>query len=205
MPHIPKRRVYPRPRGGTDAVLPHGYLSPGLSPPTRGNLPLSGAHGGARRSIPAHAGEPGRHASTLPGSGGLSPPTRGNLFGMRLPASPGRSIPAHAGEPRSAFVSCPTPAVYPRPRGGTIAGQSVRAIGRGLSPPTRGNRTNSLDEIDRLGSIPAHAGEPDIYETKAGRVAVYPRPRGGTNGWYPLGFGYQGLSPPTRGNRNRRA
>ena len=50
--------VYPRPRGGT---LPFAIISPlgcGLSPPTRGNLPVHVLDAVAARSIPAHAGEP---------------------------------------------------------------------------------------------------------------------------------------------------
>ena len=51
-------RVYPRPRGGTsdsEAMEAHGG---GLSPPTRGNPPLSPPAAARCGSIPAHAGEP---------------------------------------------------------------------------------------------------------------------------------------------------
>ena len=113
------RSVYPRPRGGTRALWGASALSPGLSPPTRGNLRPNPMVSTGRRSIPAHAGEPGlatlarRRIGVYPrprggtvlirlpmfASSGLSPPTRGNP--PRIPRRPlsNRSIPAHAGEP----------------------------------------------------------------------------------------------------------
>ena len=53
-----RRRVYPRPRGGTYCRTKPSAAVVGLSPPTRGN-PLHGiADFNRKRSIPAHAGEP---------------------------------------------------------------------------------------------------------------------------------------------------
>ena len=51
-------RVYPRPRGGTSWRVRIRSRKMGLSPPTRGNLLLPLDDFPARRSIPAHAGEP---------------------------------------------------------------------------------------------------------------------------------------------------
>ena len=62
---LPRRQVYPRPRGGTAQSVPNPLTIRGLSPPTRGNpSPASGWERGYR-SIPAHAGEPStsRHTS----------------------------------------------------------------------------------------------------------------------------------------------
>ena len=72
----------------------------------------------------------------------------------------------------------------------------------GLSPPTRGNpsphpRPNSPTAT---GSIPAHAGEPCRYRRRRAWRAVYPRPRGGTEGRAGERHCGVGLSPPTRGN-----
>ena len=90
--------VYPRPRGGAAAMVKAGRGLVGLSPPTRGSL-LSRLGGEeVERSIPAHAGEPGRQTSRatarrvyprprggatmerrpLSATAGLSPPTRGS-------------------------------------------------------------------------------------------------------------------------------
>ena len=142
MPKV-KTSVYPRPRGGTSQCLPFVSSLIGLSPPTRGNPDHDAARESARRSIPAHAGEPARRMrrlfagrvyprprggtvychATSPCICGLSPPTRGNQWhGLQDAGAPG-SIPAHAGEPRRA-----PPAFAPLRR--------------------------------RHGSIPAHAGEP---------------------------------------------
>ena len=52
------KRVYPRPRGGTAAEWRNLSKGEGLSPPTRGNRAAGWGLLGARRSIPAHAGEP---------------------------------------------------------------------------------------------------------------------------------------------------
>ena len=99
-PHV---KVYPRPRGGTTSPVPIGSESLGLSPPTRGNPIVCAYRAAARRSIPAHAGEPiqrrpgyqcegvyprprgGTAHDGLRRAGGLglSPPTRGNRFWRR--------------------------------------------------------------------------------------------------------------------------
>ena len=93
----------------------------------------------ARRSIPAHAGEP--ETITLhfmddrvyprPRGGtsgerglchirwGLSPPTRGNHEAHAFVDRDEGSIPAHAGEPVAHIADTPPERVYPRPRGGT--------------------------------------------------------------------------------------
>ena len=133
--------VYPRPRGGTGV----GYVALasvwGLSPPTRGNPALRRPARPQVGSIPAHAGEPagnqGAHAAlsvyprprggTRPrerdglSRAGLSPPTRGNRASRGTRPNISRSIPAHAGEPADAVISGLANAVYPRPRGGTLA------------------------------------------------------------------------------------
>ena len=55
--------VYPRPRGGTCAPERYGLTPMGLSPPTRGNQRQMRRIDAEARSIPAHAGEPGRALS----------------------------------------------------------------------------------------------------------------------------------------------
>ena len=215
-----KPKVYPRPRGGTDVTRRADALASGLSPPTRGNLGSIEYVNIYRRSIPAHAGEPcetrpatersGVYPRPRGGTGilagdeseakGLSPPTRGNhcpgLWSIGLV----RSIPAHAGEPRSPATTAWSPSVYPRPRGGTTFAPCHRSTGRGLSPPTRGNRARRRRRRARTRSIPAHAGEPVSSCPSARGVKVYPRPRGGTIAMSVPRLETPGLSPPTRGN-----
>ena len=50
------------------------------------------------------------------------------------------------------------------------------------------------------GSIPAHAGEPQLHPDVVELAEVYPRPRGGTPRHPPAKGDRPGLSPPTRGN-----
>ena len=175
-----RTRVYPRPRGGTSPRPNAPTSAGGLSPPTRGNQTASGSRPFARRSIPAHAGEPAASSSSMrarrvyprPRGGtrvralshspprGLSPPTRGNRALHRPPDVPRRSIPAHAGEPVRPPSPSATARVYPRPRGGTREIARIIRARDGLSPPTRGNPDGFAVSalLDR--SIPAHAGEP---------------------------------------------
>ena len=176
-----------------------------------------------RRSIPAHAGEPGvaiahprlfevyprprggtrQVIASLAANAGLSPPTRGNRRERRSRTPCRGSIPAHAGEPRWRRPASAQSAVYPRPRGGTPPAALIRARTIGLSPPTRGNPSVSLTREHGDRSIPAHAGEPYAWRAWRSGTAgnlVYPRPRGGTAIKDGGNLAEQGLSPPTRGN-----
>ena len=173
-------QVYPRPRGGTSARMGAVPRPSGLSPPTRGNPIPSRFLPARRRSIPAHAGEPGGHTNGRTRTGvyprprggtfgksesptmliGLSPPTRGN---QAPPSGRGwgrRSIPAHAGEPWRTAPTLSPNRVYPRPRGGTSRTPLPSGTAGGLSPPTRGNLHSASSSFGVARSIPAHAGEP---------------------------------------------
>ena len=152
----------------------------GLSPPTRGNPTC---------------------VSPTTSSQGLSPPTRGNRIPEGELGGGWRSIPAHAGEPSRKPSGKSWMRVYPRPRGGTEARADVGETTAGLSPPTRGNRARVSPSNTYSGSIPAHAGEPNVDGLAAARIWVYPRPRGGTPCLPRACAVHAGLSPPTRGNR----
>ena len=172
-------RVYPRPRGGTQARSICTESRSGLSPPTRGTY---------------------RVQWRTDAQSGLSPPTRGNLCGCGRRWTRLGSIPAHAGEPKPGRYAPSRAAVYPRPRGGTYRVQWRTDAQSGLSPPTRGNLCGCGRRWTRLGSIPAHAGEPKPGRYAPSRAAVYPRPRGGTYRVQWRTDAQSGLSPPTRGN-----
>ena len=135
-----------------------------------------------------------------PGHAGLSPPTRGNQHGNSAKRRYGRSIPAHAGEPPSGEPSDGERRVYPRPRGGTHTLVLRAALAFGLSPPTRGNLALLPSHHRAAGSIPAHAGEPELHGVRDNWRGVYPRPRGGTELILIVANAQEGLSPPTRGN-----
>ena len=110
----------------------------GLSPPTRGNLPIADKVAVVYRSIPAHAGEPSHRLGDCDTRGNLpiadkvavvyrsipahagepySPSSR--LLGKRVYPSCVWSIPAHAGEPQWESLPAHAVGVYPRPCGGT--------------------------------------------------------------------------------------
>ena len=192
----------------------------GLSPPTRGNPRVKVVAPNLEGSIPAHAGEPRRGLCPLwrrgvyprprggtygrlfvrRGGVGLSPPTRGNRLVRPRSISWLGSIPAHAGEPFSRASRTRPCWVYPRPRGGTASQIVDLPKPTGLSPPTRGNRSEGAFGDRRQGSIPAHAGEPITPCASSPAARVYPRPRGGTDSPALPISPLRGLSPPTRGN-----
>ena len=192
--------VYPRPRGGTRCTRYPIEKLGGLSPPTRGNQMSLRRSQSTPGSIPAHAGEPSpaesiarsRRVYPRPRGGtavralgfrdwgGLSPPTRGNPNRASVYVRPIGSIPAHAGEPATSSRKSLFSEVYPRPRGGTRKRCWAVLTRQGLSPPTRGNPLDYQLERERLGSIPAHAGEPAVKGFSGQFPEVYPRPRGGT-------------------------
>ena len=154
-----RRRAYPRQRGGTLWRLAWLFLNSGLSPPARGNQCLPVGSCSCNGPIPASAGEPIRARSWMrPGGAyprqrggtkdspndiragrGLSPPARGNRGIAWRRTGPSGPIPASAGEPRHGPQADPGPGAYPRQRGGTPSGPTIRVRLSGLSPPARGN------------------------------------------------------------------
>ena len=78
------------------------------------------------------------------------------------------------------MVSVPMVTVYPRECGGTIPDITPGTRGWGLSPRVRGNLVEIVQAVDRLGSIPASAGEPERAEVDLAKPRVYPRECGGT-------------------------
>ena len=203
----------------TNPDSPHHW---GLSPRVRGNQSISNKDHGIIRSIPACAGEPLAYRSHANQTrvyprvcggtrdsallqwpmAGLSPRVRGNHRSQNGARNQARSIPACAGEPRPGRARPPSTRVYPRVCGGT--GRDGRAQLRldGLSPRVRGNHAVAVLDDDRLGSIPACAGEPGRAVSRRPRSKVYPRVCGGTETWIPIGGSTAGLSPRVRGNRS---
>ena len=193
-------RVYPRTRGGSIVGALAIFQAKGLSPHTRGIRLHSRCLGGARGSIPAHAGDPcAAHARrglnrvyprTRGGSAdafvsafranGLSPHTRGILRRARRVSGYIGSIPAHAGDPRAARLCDSARGVYPRTRGGSGLCAFPKMWKCGLSPHTRGILSDSLISASSAGSIPAHAGDPSSLSSRGRKGRVYPRTRGGS-------------------------
>ena len=78
-------------------------------------------------------------------------------------------------------------------------GPHVERLG-GLSPRVRGNRDFAGSAVNRVGSIPACAGEPNMDGTSDWVGGVYPRVCGGTRPAIPPERDVNGLSPRVRGN-----
>ena len=157
---------------------------------------------------------------------GLSPRVRGNrgkTIDEYIPPSDGLSPRVRGNHPDD-----PTRAgqlqVYPRACGGTGDRGFYQGIPVGLSPRVRGNHpddaTAAVDKdglsprvrgnprlpdsamtLDRLGSIPARAGEPQESKEVDPLFKVYPRACGGTSGLTDEQSTGLGLSPRVRGNQ----
>ena len=193
----------------------------GLSPLARGNRPSCEEMGGRLGPIPARAGEPCRDRKPcariwayprsrggtilfrIPASGppGLSPLARGNLREYSLCACGVGPIPARAGEPASPTQGERAFRAYPRSRGGTFLRNHLCRVARGLSPLARGNLEKRIFLENRVGPIPARAGEPVAVKDCNGTDRAYPRSRGGTRRGAGAFLGIEGLSPLARGNQ----
>ena len=215
--------VYPRVGGGTLEGLVGTITRSGLSPRGRGNLLHGGHVPSCVGSIPAWAGEPvssgkqGLDGRVYPRVGGgtlapldvllhrdgLSPRGRGNRGTQTTVVNPQRSIPAWAGEPYRTFPHHQPQTIYPRVGGGTAGAGADSPPPGGLSPRGRGNPLQEPRCRDRIGSIPAWAGEPEGLQPSHAQTRVYPRVGGGTAAMETTTEPWSGLSPRGRGNRSR--
>ena len=130
---------------------------------------------------------------------------RGNLARILKCSVTTGSIPAHAGEPAVISMGMPSGVVYPRACGGTSRSFPLSAFTKGLSPRMRGNLYRLVAPPNRIGSIPAHAGEPRGWQSTRGLTRVYPRACGGTEQAIVVILEELGLSPRMRGNRRQLA
>ena len=188
----------------------------------RGNLSFDVMQPQPLRSIPAHAGQPPELARRLPWSKvypracgatrrrngmcrcspGLSPRMRGNRYVERRRGHQGRSIPAHAGQPSRPGYRTATETVYPRACGATENCGRMHSAPHGLSPRMRGNRPQSRSRPRSAGSIPAHAGQPELVSSQMNNRRVYPRACGATYDCFHPSTRCRGLSPRMRGNHD---
>ena len=134
---------------------------------------------------------------------GLSPRARGNRTPITFDRRTGGPIPAGAGEPRRFRGASSCGGAYPRGRGGTRWSLLLFSALLGLSPRARGNRSDGAGRFDKLGPIPAGAGEPAPGAPSLRCSRAYPRGRGGTVAAEGGMVGWRGLSPRARGNHLR--
>ena len=125
---------------------------------------------------------------------------RGSLEGGRRERTYPGSIPAHAGEPARRLTASARYRVYPRACGGATGAGIVQYGAGGLSPRMRGSPGSSGTLGNRLGSIPAHAGEPSRICSRQDSPRVYPRACGGAILSLCAHHLLPGLSPRMRGS-----
>jgi len=197
--------------------------SQGLSPRTRGSRGRSWSCSALLGPIPADAGEPRcmpardcRRRAYPRGRGGapppfpppvrlpgLSPRTRGSRSEEPKLAAEVGPIPADAGEPHSWRWRPSWLRAYPRGRGGALIATAITETELGLSPRTRGSLATGEQLDESTGPIPADAGEPQINHGNRIPLRAYPRGRGGAVPSSTPPALARGLSPRTRGSRNR--
>ena len=91
---------------------------------------------------------------------------------------------------------------YPRSRGATDFAREYLKLPKGLSPLARGNLQAQRVRVERLGPIPARAGQPPRRWARLPGCGAYPRSRGATIAVNLRTALKMGLSPLARGNRN---
>ena len=214
---------HPRLRGGNGAFLVWPTLSRGSSPLARGKPALTVSTRVIIRIIPACAGETsslncatrsGRDHPRLRG-GNLPPlPVEVGVYGSSLlargkqeprghPLLHAGIIPACAGETGSSARRHRRTSDHPRLRGGNGVSVPRHTASSGSSPLARGKLHVVTVQRQRLGIIPACAGETRPRSWARPRRPDHPRLRGGNDGrrWEtPLGAG---SSPLARGKLTR--
>ena len=172
-------------------------------------------------SIPACAGEPTRrtccppgwwvHPRVCGGAGiegrstgvvqGPSPRVRGSQWAGSCCGPRQGSIPACAGEPCRVPLLRGRAEVHPRVCGGAVSNTIPLPPWSGPSPRVRGSRGLMPRLGDRVGSIPACAGEPMGGAGTPGPVGVHPRVCGGALRHASAWALVIGPSPRVRGSR----
>ena len=88
----------------------------------------------------------------------------------------------------------------PRSRGAAVSGVFERPADEGLSPLARGSHSSRAHRADRVGPIPARAGQPFSNTVSATVARAYPRSRGAAVVCALLLVLLLGLSPLARGS-----
>ncbi len=190
--------VHPRGRGEHGELIGEATLHRGSSPRARGTLRLGRRYRGARRFIPAGAGNTdtvgnhrrsltvhprgrGEHSDTELAQqelGGSSPRARGTpLVEMRSQVS-GRFIPAGAGNTQPTDGQPSRATVHPRGRGEHSGKSKDSGLNSGSSPRARGTRNRIQAACSGRRFIPAGAGNTGRYGPPHGISTVHPRGRG---------------------------
>ena len=196
--HLSLSRVHPRERGESLGRRPLRLHETGPSPRARG-IPRRGRRRRRwPRSIPASAGNPPRRRWSCCGNWvhprergeswlifahsvvhyGPSPRARGIPSAAHGRRGRAGSIPASAGNPMIRAASRTTYTVHPRERGESVTTLRRIGISWGPSPRARGIHLQAAEPREKVGSIPASAGNPASCGMVSAIVPVHPRERG---------------------------
>ena len=171
-------RAHPRSRGEHRTELFRYSVTTGSSPLARGTLPWWSFGLRGKGLIPARAGNTdqelacspvawahprsrGEHAlegALQPVPTGSSPLARGTRSGASTGASTGGLIPARAGNTRPSRYRFLPERAHPRSRGEHMLPVMTRPHAQGSSPLARGTPSGQIGAEQRLGLIPARAG-----------------------------------------------
>ena len=217
-------RAHPRSRGENGGLGDNLSFKDGSSPLTRGKRRHRRRIPCRQRLIPAHAGKtsPGRNRVASDGAHprsrgenicprcltdrqeGSSPLTRGKRSAHRRSHHYCGLIPAHAGKTFVRRCGGLGPGAHPRSRGENVIMMSLRIVGLGSSPLTRGKRLPEPGAGHLQGLIPAHAGKTRRACTCWCSWWAHPRSRGENALAGKAADELVGSSPLTRGKRCRR-
>jgi len=155
---VPVRGSSPPARGRVDAALDAvetaGFIPACAGESCAGRLPPCGP--GVHPRL--RGGETAMHAAAA-SAGGSSPPARGRDCDARRGGFGWGFIPACAGERGVTTTLCQPMRVHPRLRGGEPSAVFNSMFNPGSSPPARGRGRSRPGNVNRIGFIPACAGE----------------------------------------------
>ena len=186
---------------GTRIGSPLEWWPGGPSPRMRGTPRKASGDRRSERSIPAHAGNtatPSARCATR----SVHPRACGeHIGGLSRIEHQVRSIPAHAGNTHFGFLSVSVLAVHPRACGEHPLISIPPSFAGGPSPRMRGTHGNGPRITRSARSIPAHAGNTQLFRNLVRHVAVHPRACGEHGRGLAAVIALFGPSPRMRGTR----
>ena len=197
---IPVSGLSPHGRGiqdRRDFELVEAGPIPAWAGDTEGCAPADGAVG----AYPRMGGGYIANSSCLMLLEGLSPHGRGILVGVRDQDGEHGPIPAWAGDTTWNSICVSRIWAYPRMGGGYAAKASAKLYKLGLSPHGRGIHPYTIPNGERLGPIPAWAGDTSQLSMRMRMIGAYPRMGGGYDAELAAKPASAGLSPHGRGIR----
>ncbi len=187
---------------GTLRERQEARLSGGLIPARAGNTPRIRQVGKSERAHPRSRGEHGRLGVMNQKALGSSPLARGTHVHLIWSWLRAGLIPARAGNTVLRSSSPHRVGAHPRSRGEHAKKLASWKVGKGSSPLARGTRGYCVDYSERVGLIPARAGNTAGPSTAMSLGWAHPRSRGEHQPLVSPFTGAAGSSPLARGTRS---